>query len=63
MAKLKRIGVLFLAKLQAMIMALVGLVTGILYAFGGFVVGAIGALLYNFMSRWIAGIELDFESK
>ncbi|MFC1575075.1 hypothetical protein ACFL5A_00310 [Gemmatimonadota bacterium] len=35
MAKLKRLGVLFSAKLQAIVMAVVGLVCGILYAFGG----------------------------
>ena len=36
MAKLKRLGVLFSAKLQATVMAVVGLIAGILYAFGGF---------------------------
>jgi hypothetical protein len=36
MAKLKRLGVLFSAKLQAIVMACVGLICGILYAFGGF---------------------------
>jgi hypothetical protein len=35
MARLKRLGVLFLAKLQALVMAFVGLIAGILYAFGG----------------------------
>ena len=35
MAKLKRLGVLFSAKLQAILMAFVGLIAGILYAFGG----------------------------
>jgi len=35
MTKLKKIGVLCLAKLQAVIMAFVGLVAGILYSFGG----------------------------
>jgi hypothetical protein len=36
MAKLKRVGVLFFAKLQAIVMACAGLIAGILYAFGGF---------------------------
>ncbi len=35
MAKLRRLGVLFSAKLQAIMMACVGLVAGILYSFGG----------------------------
>ena len=35
MARLKRIGVLFSAKLQAILMAFIGLIAGILYAFGG----------------------------
>lgn len=35
MAKLKRIGVLSSAKLQAILMALLGLVAGISYSFGG----------------------------
>ena len=37
MKRLKRIGVLFLAKLQAMIMAVVGLLAGIIYSVGGFI--------------------------
>ena len=93
MARLKRLGVLFSAKLQAVVMAVVGLIAGVLYAFGGFfyelftgtlnsgtalaffaligmpmsfavfgfLAGAIGAVLYNFVVRWIGGIELDFE--
>ena len=35
MAKLKKLGVLFSAKLQAILMSFMGLVAGILYAFGG----------------------------
>jgi len=35
MARLKRLGVLFFAKLLAIVMACVGLIAGILYAFGG----------------------------
>ena len=93
MTKLKKIGVLFLAKLQAIIMAVAGLIAGILYSFGGFIydvftiginggtalaflaligmpiffamvgfiVGAIGAVLYNLVAQWFGGIEMDFE--
>ena len=93
MAKLKRFGVLFSAKLQALVMAIVGLIAGILYAFGGFffelftgtlnsgtaiaffaligmpllfaavgfIAGAIGAVLYNFVAKWFGGIEMDFD--
>lgn len=38
MAKLNRVGVFFLAKLQASIMVVVGLIAGILYAFGGLLI-------------------------
>ncbi len=41
MAKLKKIGILFFAKLQAVIMAVVGLMVGILYSFGGFIYEAV----------------------
>ena len=93
MAKLMRLGVLFSAKLQAIVMALVGLIAGILYAFGGLIyelltgtvnsgtalaffaligmpivfaisgliAGAVGALLYNLVARWVGGIEMDFD--
>jgi hypothetical protein len=105
MAKVKKIGVLSFAKLHAVIMAIVGLIAGILYSFGGliidmlvsigwvssafaltpglslgtvlafgaligmpiifatfgFIVGLIGAFLYNLFARWFGGIEIDFE--
>jgi len=35
MAKLTRVGVLFLAKLQAVVMVVAGLIAGIVYSFGG----------------------------
>ena len=35
MAKVKRLRVLFVSRLQAILMSLIGLVTGMLYAFGG----------------------------
>jgi len=34
-AKLTRVGVLFLAKLQAVVMVVAGLIAGIVYSFGG----------------------------
>jgi hypothetical protein len=38
MAKVKKIGVFSFAKLQAVIMATVGLIAGILYSFGGLII-------------------------
>jgi len=38
MAKVKRIGVVSFAKLQTVILAIVGLVAGILYSFGGAII-------------------------
>jgi hypothetical protein len=38
MARLKKINVLSLAKLQAVILAIAGLIAGILYSFGGFII-------------------------
>jgi len=35
MAKLTKVGVLFLARLQAVVMAVAGLIAGIVYSFGG----------------------------
>jgi hypothetical protein len=35
MAKLKRLGILFFAKLQALVFAAFGLLAGLVYAFGG----------------------------
>ena len=34
-----------------------------LYAVGGFLGGAVMALLYNFVVQFTGGIELDFEPK
>jgi hypothetical protein len=94
MATLKKIGVLSSSKLLAVLMAIVGLIAGILYSFGGaiydvfttgsvnlgtalaflaligmplifavpgFIVGAIGAFLYNLVAGWVGGIEMDFD--
>jgi hypothetical protein len=38
MAKVKKMGVLSFAKLQAVIMAIVGIIAGILYSFGGLII-------------------------
>lgn len=93
MARLRRLGVVFSAKLQAILMAFIGLIAGILYSFGGaiyelftsrlnwgtalaflaligmplifatggLVVGAVGALFYNAVAKRLGGIELDIE--
>jgi hypothetical protein len=31
----------------------------VLYGLIGFIAGAIGALLYNLISKWVGGVELD----
>jgi len=99
-AILKRLGVMSVAKLEAVVFAVVGLIEGILFAiissiissvaglvgiggmgsvlgfgslsivifpiaFGiiGFIAGAIGAFLYNLITGWIGGIEIDLEEK
>lgn len=94
MVIVKRVGILSMAKLQAIIMAIMGLILGIFYTvfaslisktnsaaepalakFGwigiilfpiiygilGFVVGAIGAWLYNLIAKGVGGIEMEFE--
>jgi hypothetical protein len=33
----------------------------IFYGIMGFVVGAIGALLYNLVANWVGGIEMEVE--
>jgi hypothetical protein len=35
----------------------------IVYGVMGFVIGAIGALLYNLFARWVGGFELQLEAK
>jgi hypothetical protein len=94
MVILRKVGVLSLAKIETILMAIFGLILGlfygilssfvnsteyaasatdsslilgwwsvlvfpVLYAILGFVAGAIGALLYNMVSRWVGGVELD----
>jgi|WetSurMetagenome_2_1015567.scaffolds.fasta_scaffold251144_2 hypothetical protein len=94
MVILRKVGVLSMAKIETILMAIFGLILGlfygiassfvnsteyadvatdsslmlgwwsilvfpILYAIIGFIAGAIGALLYNMVSRWVGGIELD----
>lgn len=92
MAVLRKLGVLSVAKVQAVLMAVIGFIMGIfsaisgtiigtlagsaalgaslgllsivifpvVYAFIGFVGGAISAFLYNLVAGWIGGIEMDF---
>ena len=38
MAKVKKIGILSFAKLQSIIMGIIGLIMGILYSFGGLII-------------------------
>ena len=33
-----------------------------IYGGMGFVMGAIGALVYNLLASWVGGVELDFEA-
>jgi len=41
MVRLKKIGVFSLAKFQAFLMAIIGLIAGILYSFGGLIIDAL----------------------
>jgi hypothetical protein len=47
--------------------AVAGLATGImfpiLYGVMGFILGAIGASLYNLVAKWIGGIQLELHSE
>lgn len=105
MIKVKKIGVLSFTKFQAIMMALLGLLAGIIYSFGGLIIdglvsigwvsstsastpglsigtvlafgalivmpiiflifgfaaGLVEAFLFNLFSKWIGGIELEFE--
>ena len=88
-----KMGVLSVAKIYAIIMAIVGFIIGIFYAilgavtvssgappdvfaglgviaiivvpiiYGimGFVLGALSAWLYNLLSKWIGGIEIELK--
>jgi len=46
---------------------IIGIVFAILmpvfYGAIGFITGAIGALLYNVMAKWVGGFELEFETR
>ncbi len=35
----------------------------IIYGVMGFVMGAIGALIYNLVAAWIGGVEIEFKEK
>lgn len=96
MKELKKIDIFSVAKLQAILMVVVGLVLGIFSAifaiiFGtitestrlivsskvipmifllpifygilGFVMGAVGAFLYNLIARWVGGIKVEFSER
>jgi hypothetical protein len=97
MKKIKRVGILSLAKFQAVMMGAVGLVIGLMaylvqalllggtpaeapeaqlaaafgpmaiilfpvaYGIMGFIVGAVGAALYNLIAKWLGGIEIEIK--
>ena len=83
MQEIRRIGLLSLAKIQAVLMAILGLfgIVGLIlakkssfnavvlilvpvsYAVIGFVAGAITALIYNIVARFIGGVKIELESK
>jgi len=47
--------------LAGMFGVLFALMMPVLYGLMGFVMGAIGAFLYNLFARWVGGIELEME--
>ena len=82
MTTVTRVGVLSLAKLQTVVMALLGAPIGalffwlslsegaggfsvvylvvfpVVYAAGGFLLGVIGAWLYNLAASWVGGVQI-----
>ena len=38
-----------------------GILMPVIYGVMGFILGVIGAAVYNFVARWIGGIELEVE--
>ena len=94
MARLKRIGIVFNAKLHGLTFGIAGLLCGIMYSFGGFfyelatnslnpgtalaffaligmppifaaagiATGIAEALIYNVLTRWYRGVEMDLTS-
>lgn len=86
MTKITKFGVLSVAKLQGIVMAIMGLIVGLIivsinatsfgvlrslffaiivfpifYGILGFVLGALGAFLYNLVAKRIGGIEIELE--
>jgi len=41
---------------------LIAIVLPVLYGVMGFIMGAIGALLYNLLARWAGGVEVELEA-
>ena len=66
---LMRVGVLSLAKIQGLLMLVIGLIIGvimmiaipIIYGLFGFIGGAIGGLIYNALAGVVGGIKIDLE--
>jgi hypothetical protein len=42
---------------------LLSLFIPIIYGAFGFVIGAIGALIYNLMAKWVGGIQIELQSQ
>ena len=42
-------------------MVVMGLLAPVIYGVMGFVVGALGAFVYNLIARWVGGLEFEFE--
>jgi hypothetical protein len=38
-----------------------GILMPVIYGVMGFIIGVIGAVIYNVVARWIGGIELEVE--
>lgn len=42
---------------------LLSLFIPIVYGIFGFIIGAIGALIYNLMAKWVGGIQIELQSQ
>ncbi len=43
------------------LMLVVGLLIPVVYGVLGFIIGAIGAAVYNLIARWVGGIQVEVE--
>ena len=60
--QIKRMGVLSVAKIYSVVMAVAGLIVGVIYGLFFIIFGAIGALVYNVAAGFVGGVELELES-